>query len=640
MMDDLLAQFMLEAPELVQEGADALMALETRPDDRSLVDDAFRSIHTLKGSVGLFDLEVLGGLLHVAEDVLGAVRNGVRRADRDTVDALLAVLSQTESWLPSIAADGRLPADAEDVARGLAQALTLGLAPVAASRATQAETPTWAVELGRGHAADPGLTAVRYTPVKDAYFNGDDPIALAKSLPGLVTLDLALADDPDAALYEPYACRLVLSLLTTDPVAEVAKRFQLVADQVEIAVLAADAAGAAPQTPAIGQGSGSAVRVDPMSVERLGVLAEDLVAARARLAAVTARGRAGGNIRQDLEAESGRLDRLAARFHAEITALRTTAVSPLLRRFPRVARDLARGLGKEVDLIVEDHGVQADRKIIEGLFEPLTHLIRNAVDHGIEPPEKRERLGKPRRGLLRLTAEVELDGLRVSLSDDGAGLDGQRIRRSLIEKGLMTAEAVDELDEAAIFDLAFLPGFSTANAVNAVSGRGVGMDAVRTAVHGLGGAVTIESRPGEGTRFSLKLPISLSLTRLLVVRTGDELYGVAMDRVQETVRLEADAVVSIRDGEVFNWRDRSTPLFEMEALLGAAPQRGRRGRRVLVCGTPFRPVGISVTAVEARLDAVVRPLEGLLAGMRGLSGTTVLGDGRLLMVVDPEALVG
>ncbi|RYF92501.1 MAG: hypothetical protein EON95_12185 [Caulobacteraceae bacterium] len=429
-MDELLAQFLIEGPELVQQGSDALLALEQAPDDRALVDDAFRAIHTLKGSVGLFDLPAMAVTLHAAEDVLGAVRSGVRGADRATIDALLAVLTQTERWLAALEAGG-LPEDASLAARRLADQLNASAAPP--SEASSDAAPDWALALRQ--AAPSGsapVTAVRYQPAAGCFFSGDDPLALVRDLPGLVHLQLGLrAAEAAAGGYDPFDCRLDILALTTAPAAEVRTAFRFVPDQIEIVAPPAEGPAPAPAGEPDTQGAIRTLRVDAARIEALAAMVDDLVSARTGLAAVSSLAASGGDpavVARGLAAQSDVIDRLVGQMHGQVMALRMTPAAPLLRRFPRVARELAAALGKEIDFVVEDNGVEADKAIIEGLFEPLTHLLRNAIDHGIEPPDTRVRQGKPRRGAIHLTAAATGGRFELTLRDDGAGVDPAAIR--------------------------------------------------------------------------------------------------------------------------------------------------------------------------------------------------------------------
>lgn len=643
MKDELLVQFLIEGPELVQQGSDALLALESAPTDRALMDDAFRAVHTLKGSVGLFDLPAMATTLHAAEDVLGAVRSGVRAVDRPTVDSLLAVLTQTERWLGAIESAGGLPDDAVEAGRRLAEQLNTGAAAPADAR-TLEELPHWAAAMAQASGLAGPVTAIRYVPAEGCFYGGDDPVGVMKSIPGIARLRLGLrGDGADSGPYDPFACRLIIEALSTSSAAEVRAVLRFVPDQVEIVAVSASAPDVVTAVEeAEGQGTVRTLRVDAARLEGLAAMVDELVAARSALASLASLSNGGGEaaeVARGLAAQSEGLDRLVGRMHRQVMALRMTPVAPLLRRFPRVARELARSLGKEIDLVVQDNGVEADKAVIEGVFEPLTHLLRNAIDHGIESPEARQAVGKTRKGTIGLTAEATGGRFDLMLQDDGAGIDPDAIRAAVRSGGLLDDEAIDALSDAEAINLIFLPGFSTARQLSDVSGRGVGMDAVKAAVQRLGGRIVIDSAPGRGTTVTMTLPLSLTLTKIMVVTSAGEAYGVPMERVLETLRVTEASVTPIRAGQAFNWRNRTAPLLSLSSLVGGAASPVTGDSKVLVIRSGRGVVGVAVDSIRDRIDAAVRPLDGLLAGMPGISGATLLGDGQVLMVLDTEALV-
>ena len=636
-MDELLAQFLVEAPELLEQADDALLALERAPGDSARLNDAFRAVHTLKGSVGLFDLAPLERLLHAAEDTLSSLREGRRTVDAEVVRALLAVLDQTETWLAPLGASAALPPDAPARALALMRLLPEGGGLGASTEGPDlAHTPDWVAAMAQTDLPPGSRVAIRYSPDKDAYFRGEDPLAALADAPDLTHLRLVLTPQPDGP-YDPFACTLVIEAASAASREAVRESLRAVIDQVELAELPDPAPDADAQSGA--QLGARALRIDPARVDELAALADELVAAKTGLTRLAAQ--AAGErslLSQRLTAQAEVIDRLAGRLHQGIGALRMTPVQPLLRQFPRVAREIAAGLGREVDLVADGGQVHADRIILEGLFEPLTHLLRNAIDHGAESAEARLAKGKPARNRIRLAARQAEGRLLVTIEDDGRGIDPAAVRVAAARRGLADEAALMALSDEQALELIFTPGFSTAAEVSALSGRGVGMDAVRAAVHRLGGRIALSSRVDAGTTIELSLPLAVSLTQVMVVSEADERYGLPVEGVLATLRLPASSITAIRAGHAFDWRGRTVPLLPLSYLTGGAGRLDDADRRVLVVRAGGQSVGLAVDAIEDRLDVAIRPLDGLLAGMTGLAGTAILDDGQVLMILDPEAL--
>ena len=340
-----------------------------------------------------------------------------------------------------------------------------------------------------------------------------------------------------------------------------------------------------------------------------------------------------------LDGDIDRLRRTARELHGRVMSARLTPFSSLTERLPRAVRDLAHRLEKTIELDVQGADVELDRTVIEALGDPLSHLVRNAADHGLEDPQTRERAGKPARGKLTLTARRERDKVIVEVQDDGRGMDAAALRRKAVKSAAMTQEAADALSDDAAYELAFLPGVSTRDDATEVSGRGVGLDAVQRKVESLGGKASIRSVPGKGTTFVLELPLSVSMANLLLVQVGGELYGVPLHRVLLTTEYD----LSARGGEGFDARSlvvmgelvRAYGLAKLFGLPSLAPPGPRPFVVMEVDGLRF---AVSVDRLVGQEEAVLKPLFPPLDRVRGLSGITVLGNGRPLLVLDPRGL--
>jgi two-component system chemotaxis sensor kinase CheA len=388
-------------------------------------------------------------------------------------------------------------------------------------------------------------------------------------------------------------------------------------------------------------GAARTVRVDAARIDALADIIGELVVAKNGLAhLVQQAAESDPKLARALGANQANIDRLVGDMHRAVMAMRMIPLARTFQRFPRQVRDIAGRLGKNIAFSLAGEEVEADKSIVDGIFEPLLHVLRNAIDHGIEDAETRRGAQKPAEGHIRLEARRAGDQIVVSVTDDGAGIDLDAVRQLAKSRNLMDATAIDALDDAAALDLIFAPGFSTASAVTDVSGRGVGMDAVRSAVETLGGRVLVTSTRGAGSTIQLVLPQALVINNIMTVRVGDERFGVPIETVQETMRIAADRIVPIREGEAFVVRNRTLPLLRLADLLDLPRAPRRDDIRVLIAASGGERIGIEVDGFAERFDVVLRPMQGLLSGMPGVLGTALLGDGQVLMVLDLAGLIG
>jgi two-component system chemotaxis sensor kinase CheA len=545
MDDDLLEQFLIEGRELVAQASDDLIALERAPSDFARLDSLFRAVHTLKGSVALFDFAPMGAVLHAAEDLLGALRQSRGEISLAMIDTLLLCVDASERWIEDIARTGELPSGAEREGSNLIEALSGISAPPAVS----------------GEESGKGITS-------------DIPEAAIGSIVGI-------------------------------------------------------------------EGSARTVRVDAGRIDALVDLVGELIVAKNGLAHTAAQAaEANSPLANAFVANAARFEHLTSDMQRAAMALRMTPLSRIFARFPRWMRVTTSKLGKVIEFDVRDDGVEADKAVVDGLFEPLLHILRNAVDHGIEAPQFRQSAGKPASGRIALEARTEGDQIIVSISDDGAGLDPVRLRHVAKAKGLLGDKAVDALDDATALDLIFMPGFSSSDKITEISGRGVGMDAVRTAIVALGGRVTVNSTVGAGTNIELILPQAVLATAVITAQIGDDRFGVPIESIAETCRIPRDRIKPIRDGRAFVLRGRTLPLLRLSDLLHSSKRDANGGEtKALIVTSGGQRVGVEIDGFGPRLDVLLRPMKGLLAGMPGVLGTALLGDGHVLVVLDLPALI-
>ena len=331
------------------------------------------------------------------------------------------------------------------------------------------------------------------------------------------------------------------------------------------------------------------------------------------------------------------LNRLVAQLQNTVIGMRVLPLRSVFQRFPRVLREMSANLGKPIELKVEGEDTEADKTIVEMLFEPLLHIVRNAIDHGVEDADQRRARGKPAVASILLRATRDGDQVLIEVTDDGAGIDVQRVRQVALDRGMASAEDLDAMADSDVIDLVFAPGFSTAAHVTEISGRGVGLDAVRAAVERVGGRVSIASRSGAGTTVSFSLPFSVMMTQVMTVEAGGQVFGIPLDAVVETVSVTKEAFSSVGEARVIVHRNRTIPIVELEGVLNASAEKSRRAETdatVILASIAGELVGLQVDHPGERMEIILKPLDGLLSGTPGIAGTTVLGDGRVLLVLD------
>lgn len=610
--DDLLEAFLEEGRELVARGNTELA------DGVGGVDGLFRTLHTLKGSAALFDLPRLTALLHAAETLLELARpaGALSVEERDRVGRVLDV---TERWLEVLDAE-------QDIPDGLDQQ-TLVLTGDVADRELDTVTPepsgqaAWAQAYADAASAPGVRTAIRYAPDAQAFFRGDDPLAIMRGLPGLAALKLETTEAA-APGYDPFRCGMILTALSTAHLSDVRAAMRLVADQTAFASVSARAPASKGQEAAV-----RSLRIDAGRLDEVAALVDQLVIVKNSI--LSGGGDAGSRTA---------LDRVVKELHASVIRLRLVTLNHLFARFPRQVREISEALGKQIELRITGEQVVLDKAIVEGLFEPLLHLVRNALDHGIELPATRRSSGKSERATLTLAAQALGGEVTIEIMDDGAGIDLSRVRQTAVQRGILDAEAAAALGDADVAELIFSPGFSTAKLVGDLSGRGVGMDAVRAAIALMGGRIALDNQPGHGLTVRITLPAQITLGQALIVASGGERFGAPIADVSEVHRVRREDVHAIRAGRAFVHRGRVTPLLRLSDVLGLAASPDPDVFPVLLIDAGGEPVGLQVDAVGEQIEAPLRPMTGLMARFPGVQGTMLQGDGRVLLVLDVAEL--
>lgn len=644
-MDELMEQFVLEARELAQAATDDILALERDPKAQDRLENLFRAIHTLKGSVGLFDFGPMNEVLHAAEEMLSTARHGDLEIDGGFVDPLLGVIEWTERCVGHIELYGEL-------SQGLVQESVQLLASLSGTASppedSEKQVPPgkeapWAAALLALHQAEENvsLIAFRYVPHPQSFFNGDDPLSFVAQIPGLLSFSMQPREPwPTLHSFDPYKCNLVLEGVARAAEAELVSIFRLIPDQVTFVERKPPATLGSRESV---EKAAVTMRVDAARIDHLVAIAGELVTAKNALlplASEARRATGDDQLSRRILASHKDIERLVGELYTAVTKARLVTLDQTFRRFPRLVRETASRLGKSVELVMAGGELEADREIVESLFEPLLHLVRNSLDHGIESEAERRGSGKSTIAKLSLLASRRGDHINLVVSDDGRGLDPHAIRTTARAKGLLSSAEAETLSEKESIEFIFAPGFSTASSVTDLSGRGVGLDAVREAIHRLGGRLELDSAAGHRTTFTLQVPISFAMSRLIVVEVGGERFGIPLEIVAETVRLKPESIIPVHCGEAFVLRDRTLPLVRLAKILGRPDAFCSGDLRVLVCIVEGHQVGIAVDAVAERTETLTRPLSPMLKAIGGILGTTLTGDGQVLLVLDLEVLIG
>jgi two-component system chemotaxis sensor kinase CheA len=802
-MNALLEQFLSEARELLEVIGQKLIQLEDAPNNQGIVNDLFRSVHTLKGNSGLFTFPEMTRALHAGEDLLGKVRSGEMAYSRELADRLLDAMDFVSMLTSEIESTGKIDAShAADSAR-LAESLRALMAEIpafaasdsvepASSKASSSAVPRVGMppiseipedvrlEVFNRSSNGEKFYWVDYRPTPECFFQGDDPFYRARQTPGLLWGSI-LPSEPLPSLTEldTYRCSLSFHLLTAAFREELAEYFRYTPDQVEIVavdplwfaiseskpecedhcrpvsieaataltrilaaqqkILALDdrstwlagrlkavaevlkslaksagnaefkaqiesaltaalasasslplrewldanqvqltakffprsAANKSPsnteeKAPAATDAAATranddsiefgrraddkyngprSLKVDQAKIDRLMNLIGELVVEKNALPYLAQRAEAQYGVRElsrEIKGKHSVLNRIADEMQDAIMQVRMMAVSTVFQRFPRLVRDTSRKLGKEVQLVLEGEQTEADKNIVEALADPLIHIVRNSLDHGLETPEVRQAAGKTASGTIIIRAAQQADRVVIEVIDDGKGIDPTIIKRKAYEKGVIDEAAMERMDDCTAINLIFAAGFSTAAVVTDLSGRGVGMDVVRTTVQKLNGTVTVESETGKGTSIRISLPLSMAVTQVMVIESDGQLFGVPMDHVIETVRIPRQSIHRIKQSMTAVLRGRVVPLKALNDLLGITVEPRANSDdelSILLVRASGGTVGLLVDGFRETIGVIQKPLAGFLSNLTIWSGSALMGDGSVLMILNVREIL-
>lgn len=649
--DDIAADFIIEAQEILDRLGEQLVALEQSPQDNDQLNAVFRGFHTLKGGAGFLGINAMVELCHAAEETLGMARSGKAVLQAHHFDAAQQSLDWLQAMLDAVSA-GTDPQHAPPSLIALfdVDATPTPAAPVAAPAGdliTEDEFENLLDQLHGG--AAPGTRPAAASTAPAASRTGGDLITEDEfeSLLDQLHGGAAPGTRPVAATARPAApARGGDDLISEDEfealldtlhagAAPGARALPAAAAAVPPAPAPAAPARAAPPVPAAAKAAvepEQTVRVDTKRLDAIVNLIGELVLSRNRLKTLRARLKD-----EELDRAVSTLDIATARLQSAVMRTRMQPVGKVFSRFPKVARDVARSLKKEVDLELIGAETELDRNLVEALADPLVHLVRNAIDHGVEMPDLREAQGKPRMGRVRLSAQQEGDYVSIEVQDDGAGIDPERLRAKAREKGLLDPEAAARLSSEECLHLVFLPGFSTKQQVTDISGRGVGMDVVQSRIRELSGQIQIQSELGRGSRFLIRVPLTLAILPTLLVQAGEDIYALPLARVMEVLHAPRTSLGWFDGRAVLDRKSHTLALVDLRQWLDVEPAQSTL-LTIVVLQIGEARFGLVVDQVRGREEVVIKPLPKALRGLKGYAGATLIGDGRMALILDVDGL--
>ncbi|MFA5535669.1 MAG: chemotaxis protein CheA [Bacillota bacterium] len=672
-IDQYLGIFLDEAEEQLQILDESLVLLEQERDNKNLLNQIFRAAHTLKGSSASMGFEKMAELTHVLESVLDDLRHGKLTVTTEIIDYLLngldalkvikAEIISGESngvEISSLINDLKKIKGKEDPPAFITE--TKKAVSAAESSPSELQIELDDVEMHVASAAKANGYNVWHTKVNlapDCLMKGARAYIVFNNLKdkGEVIKTIPPIDEIEEERFEDSFEFVIVTKLSKDVLNSIIKSISdIAAVQIEAVQIGFIAEGISEGERVEGDGRISSdkvhgqakvaqtVRVDVQRLENLMNLAGELVIDRTRLADVN------GSLKttlgadktiETLEEVTVHLGRIVGELQEEIMKARMFPIDQVFNRFPRMVRDLAQKAGKEINFIVEGRETELDRTVIEEIGDPLIHLLRNAIDHGIEGPQERMRAGKPAIGTIKLRAFHQENQIVITVQDDGKGMDPAAIKVKAIDKGIITSDIASRLSERETLNLIFAPGFSTATVVSDVSGRGVGMDIVRNHIEKINGLVDIDSAWGKGTKFTIKLPLTLAINRSLLVYLGKQVFAFPLANVLEIINVDVGQIQQVQQRDVILVRGEVLPLFKLSDILPYPDDGIQRDKPpVVVVGISEKRLGFIVDELMGEQEIVIKSLGEFIGQVPGLAGATIMGDGEVALILDVRGLAG
>nr|MBH9372411.1 chemotaxis protein CheA [Pseudomonas aeruginosa] len=685
--EEILQDFLVEAGEILEQLSEQLVELESRPDDMDLLNAIFRGFHTVKGGAGFLQLNALVECCHIAENVFDILRKGERRVSSELMDVVLQALDTVNAMFDQVREQSEpTPATPELLAALARRAEPEGAEPAEPVQAPPAAVPPAepaAPPEAPAQSASSDITDDEFEQLLDALQGDEAPASAVAEAPAAPAGDEISDAEFEALLDQLHGKgKFVPPAVSAEPAQVPAKavepaaaaagddisddEFEALLDELHgkgkfngaseaVAAAAAVAKNiaakspaakpvapakaaaarpAAPDRPAAREAE-TTVRVDTARLDEIMNMVGELVLVRNRLV------RLGLNSGDEAMAKAvANLDVVTGDLQMSVMKTRMQPIKKVFGRFPRLVRDLARNMKKEINLELVGEETDLDKNLVEALADPLVHLVRNAVDHGIESPEEREAAGKPRVGQVVLSAEQEGDHILLMITDDGKGMDAEVLRNKAVEKGLLERDAADRLTDLECYTLIFAPGFSTKTEISDVSGRGVGMDVVKTKISQLNGTVNVFSQKGSGSKIVIKVPLTLAIMPTLMVMLGSQAFAFPLVNVNEIFHLDLSRTNVVDGQEVVIVRDKALPLFYLKRWLVPSAAHEEQGEgHVVILSVGTQRIGFVVDQLVGQEEVVIKPLGKMLQGTPGMAGATITGDGRIALILDVPSML-
>ena len=636
-MQEIIQDFLVEADELLEELDEDLVRLENESDDEELLNKIFRAFHTIKGSASFLGFEKLTELTHKLEDVLNKLRKFELKLNSEMMDAILAGVDRAKEIIELIKEGGDPESvDIEDNVKQLAKFLDEDYQAKKETGKSEELSEEELVELQEQEVmeeeAEKEAEVLEETGEKPK--SKDEIEAEIERL-----LQQRMEEDKEKRLKrkEKILAELQKKKQASNEEAkeEEPKQEEEKKTKQKKPIMAKKSKPVVEQT----------IRVDVQRLDDLMNLVGELVLGKNRLVSVAQKAEekfSGDEVVEELSEVANQITLVTTDLQMGVMKTRMVQIGKVFNKFPRVVRDIARELNKEVELIIEGAETELDKSVVEEINDPLVHIVRNAIDHGIEPPEERVKLGKPSKGRIVLSAYHEGNYIVIEAADDGRGMDPEKLKQKALEKGLITETEARQMSKEEAYALIFKPGFSTAEKVTNLSGRGVGMDVVKTNVEKLNGIIEIKSELGKGTKVILKIPLTLAIIQALLVKVTKEYYAIPLVSVVETVRITKDDIDKVENKDVLRLRENIIPLVYLGDTLGIGKNKKTLDGKeiyVVVVAIAEKKIGLVVDELIGREEIVIKSLGNYLTNIKGISGATIMGDGSVTLILDVANVV-